>query len=107
MPTTVYLSSRCPSCDRLYRTIRRIGLGVTVVNIDDGRTIEGLTAVPTVVADGQVFVGTKAFEWVQGYEANVPLDAYATVLGQGDCDGLSYTDLESGDTVDATQFSYL
>jgi glutaredoxin len=103
MGITVYVSSQCPNCDRLVKTLRRLKLKATLVNIDQ-TPVNGLTAVPTVVDGRQTMVGTKAFEWLQSYESEMPLEEYATVLGEG-CGGLSYTDLESGDTVNSTLFT--
>ena len=88
-PPTVYISGQCPK--------------VNVVNVDQ-RRVNGLTAVPTVVEAGQSMVGTKAFEWLQAFEAQIPLDAYATVLGEGD-GGLAYTDLDTDETMAATLFT--
>ncbi len=103
MGTTVYISGQCPNCDRLLKTLRRLKLPIKVVNIDQ-TPVGGLTAVPTVVDDGRVMVGTQAFEWVQGYESRLPLEAYATVLGEGAA-GLSYTDLETDETVSDPLFT--
>lgn len=102
MGTHVYVSGQCPNCDRFLKSLRRLKLKVKVVNVDHTR-VEGLSAVPTVVEGTQMMTGTKAFEWLQSFEAQVPLDAYATVLGEGA--GLSYTDLESDETVEATLFT--
>jgi len=103
--TTVYVSSRCPNCTRLVKTIRRLQLpGITLIDVDH-TPVNGLKAVPTVVdTQGSVMVGTQAFEWLQGHEARLPLEAYATTLGAGD-GGLSYTDLETDETVEAALFT--
>jgi len=103
MSTVVYVSSQCPNCDRFVKSLRRLQLDAKVVNID--RTpVNGLTAVPTVSSGGRVLVGTAAFEWLQGYEAKLPLDAYAMTLGEGE-GGLSYTDLETEETMASTLFT--
>lgn len=99
----VYVSAQCPSCDRLLKTMKRLNVRARVVNVDTQR-VDGLTAVPTVVSDGQVLTGTAAFEWVQAFESSLPLDAYAMVTGSG-LGGLSYTDLESDETIDACPFT--
>lgn len=103
--TTVYVSSRCPNCARLVKTVQRLKLpGVSVVDIDH-TPVNGLKAVPTVVdAKGTVMVGTQAFEWLQGHESRLPLESYATTLGEGD-GGLSYTELETDETVNAALFT--
>ena len=103
MTTVVYVSSQCPNCDRFVKSLRRLQIDSKVVNIDRA-PVNGLTAVPTVVVSGQVMVGTAAFEWLQGFEAKLPLEAYATVLGEG-CGGLSYTELESEETMGSTLFA--
>jgi glutaredoxin len=103
MGTVVYVSMQCPNCLRLLKTLDKLQLKVKVINIDRTR-VDGLTAVPTVNDRGTVHVGTKAFEWVQAYESQVPLEAYATVLGEG-AGGLSYTDLDTDETVASTLFT--
>ena len=101
--TTVYVSGQCPNCDRFLKTLRRFDFKVKVVNIDH-HPVDGLSAVPTVVSGREVHVGTKAFEWLQSFEAQLPLEAYATVLGEG-AGGLTYTDLETDETMDAALFT--
>lgn len=101
--TIVYISGQCPNCDRFLKTMRRLQLKVTVINVDHTR-VDGLTAVPAVVDRGTMMTGTKAFEWLQSFESQVPLEAYATVLGEGSA-GLTYTDLETDETVDAAPFT--
>lgn len=103
MGTVVYVSMQCPNCLRLLKTLDKLKMRVKVVNIDRVQ-VNGLTAVPTIIENGQSYVGTKAFEWIQGYEANLPLEAYATVLGEG-AGGLTYTDLETDETVESTLFT--
>jgi hypothetical protein len=100
---TVYVSGQCPNCDRFLKTLRRLQLKVKVVNVDQTH-VNGLSAVPAVVDQGIAMTGTKAFEWLQSFESQVPLEAYATVLGEGSA-GLTYTDLETDETVDAAPFT--
>ena len=99
----VYVSGQCPNCDRFIKTVRRLKLKVEIVNIDN-RKVDGLSAVPTVVEGTRVMVGTKAFEWLQSYESKLPLEAYATVLGEG-VGGLSYTDLDTDETRGSSLFT--
>ena len=102
---TVYYSPQCPSCVRFMKTVQRLEVDVAAVDVSQ-TPVRGLTAVPTVVTThNQTLVGTKAFEWLQTFEANRPLTAYATVLGEGCGSGLSYTDLDSDETVATTPFS--
>jgi glutaredoxin len=103
MGTHVYVSMQCPNCLRLLKTLDKLQMRVKVINIDQIQ-VQGLTAVPTVRDNGQTYVGTKAFEWVQAYESTLPLEAYATVLGEG-AGGLTYTDLETDETVESTLFT--
>ena len=100
---TVYVSRQCPNCERFLKTLRRLQLKVKVVNVDQTH-VNGLSAVPAVVDQGIAMTGTKAFEWLQSFESQVPLEAYATVLGEGSA-GLTYTDLETDETVDAAPFT--
>lgn len=104
MPVVVYVSEHCPNCARLLKTLERLQLRATVVDVGRSARVPALTAVPTVVDDGTTYVGTKAFEWANGLESTMPLDAYATVLGEG-AGGLSYTDLETDETVASTLFT--
>lgn len=106
--TVVYVSSQCPNCDRLLKILNRIQLNVRIIDVDRQR-VEGLTAVPTIVlgnhhGQNRVMVGTAAFEWLQTFESKLPLEAYATVLGES-ANGLSYTELDSGETIDASPFT--
>lgn len=104
MAATVYWSPQCPSCVRFMKSAERMGVSLNAVDITQS-PVNGLTAVPTVVTpQGQTLVGTKAFDWLRAYEGNVPLTSYATVLGEG-CGGLSYTELDSEETVAATNFA--
>lgn len=102
MAPTAYVSGQCPNCIRFVKSAQRLGLTMKIVNIDTVR-VQGLTAVPTVVDNNKTMVGTEVFEWLQGFEANLPLDAYATVLG--DPVGLSYTDLENDESVQPLAFT--
>jgi|Laugresbdmm110sn_1035088.scaffolds.fasta_scaffold13979_5 hypothetical protein len=99
----VYVSGQCPNCDRFLKTVRRLKLKIEIVNIDN-RKVDGLSAVPTVVEGTRVMVGTKAFEWLQSHESKLPLEAYATVLGEG-AGGLSYTDLDTDESMASTLFT--
>lgn len=105
MGATAYLSARCPNCDRMSKTLRRLDVKDVKIVYVDGKQIPGLTAVPTIVDGNNVpHVGTKAFEWLQTYEASVPLEAYATVLGQG-TGGLTYSMFDTDETIATTPFS--
>ena len=102
---TVYYSPQCPSCVRFMKTVQSLHMDVQAVDVSTV-PVNGLTAVPTVVTvQGQTLVGTKAFEWLHGFEANRPLTEYATVMGEGCGFGLTYTDLGSDETVDTAPFS--
>lgn len=101
----IYVSQQCPNCIRLLDTIRRLQLKVRVVDIDVHVPQHQISVVPTVITDqGQTKTGTDAFEWLQTFESHMPLESYATVLGEGE-GGLSYTDIESNETVNATNFT--
>jgi len=100
---TVYWSPQCPNCVRFLKSAERLGVACNAIDVSVAR-VGGLTAVPTVVMrDGSTRVGTEAFEWLRGFEAEMPLTSYATVMGEG-AGGLSYTDLESDEPVAATPF---
>lgn len=99
---TAYVSAQCPNCIRFIKSAQRLGLTLKVVNIDTV-AVQGLTAVPTVVDANKTMVGTEVFDWLQTFESNLPLEAYAMVMGQ--CTGLSYTDLETDDCVEPLPFT--
>jgi thiol-disulfide isomerase/thioredoxin len=81
MVALVYVSNQCPNCQRLLEQLQwlqqsDLKLAIKIVNID-AQQVSGLTAVPTVVENREVYVGTRAFEWLQNFDAHVPLNAYA------------------------------
>lgn len=81
MSTLVYVSTQCPNCERLLEQLQwlkksKLKLKYQVVDVNE-HTVAGLTAVPTVVVGREVYTGTRAFEWIQQFDAEVPLDAYA------------------------------
>jgi len=100
----IYVSQQCPNCIRLLQTIQRLHIESHIINIDYEAPHHQISAVPTVISDEGVKTGTDAFEWVQAFEAQMPLESYATILGEG-LGGLSYTDIESDETVNATNFT--
>jgi len=93
----VYISSQCPNCTRLLHGLHRVPSlrgKYRVIDIDtlapDQRA--SLEFVPTVVVQGQHFVGSKAFEYLKQYDGEVELEpmglgtgalAYADVGGDG------------------------
>lgn len=89
---TVYYSPRCPNCTRFIDGLRRSPSAresVNVVNIDT-TAVRGVDFVPTVVlSDGQVFVGTKAFEWLREHVTDTDLAPAASASG------LAFSDLSS------------
>jgi protein-disulfide isomerase len=81
MVTMVYVSPQCPNCERLLEQLQwlkktDLKLNIRVVDINNAQ-VSGLTAVPTVVEGRDVYIGTRAFEWIQQFDAEVPLAAYA------------------------------
>lgn len=101
-----YVSQQCPNCTRFIKIIQRLRMeNVSFVNIDAQAPRHPIRSVPSIVTDqGDVKEGTEAFTWLQQFEETLPLEAYATVLGAGD-GGLTYTDLESDETIDTTPFT--
>jgi hypothetical protein len=101
----VYVSQQCPNCIRLLDTIQRLQLRIRIIDIDVQAPRHQISVVPTVITEqGRTKTGTDAFEWLQAFEAEVPLDAYATVTGEGE-GGLPYTDMESNQTEHASNFT--
>jgi hypothetical protein len=101
-----YVSQQCPNSIRFVKIIRRLKLeDVQLYNVDEQPPRHSIHAVPSVVTPGGIKTGTEAFEWLQQYENRLPLEAYATVLGEGGAGELAYTSLDDDETVNPTQFS--
>jgi hypothetical protein len=95
MVATVYVSSQCPNCARFLEQLEwlqsaHLKIPIRTVNID-GQRVDNLTAVPTVVDGKDVHVGTRAFEWLQAFDAQVPLSAYADFSKDAEDDELPFT----------------
>ena len=103
----VYVMSDCPNCTRFLASLRRLPVRAKVVDVRTARHLpEGLQAVPTVVgADGVLRSATAAFEWLHAQEHLVPLDEYATVMGQGSLGGLDCADFATEQTVSSDPFA--
>lgn len=101
-----YVSNQCPNCIRFMKIVRRLGLeDVELYSVDERPPQHNIHAVPSVVTSQGVKTGTEAFEWLHQYESKLPLEAYATVMGEGDAGELQYTSLEDDEMVNPTQFS--
>lgn len=101
-----YVSRQCPNCIRFVKIIRRLNLDdVELYNVDERPPQHNIHAVPTLVTSQGIKTGTDAFEFLQQYESTLPLEAYATVLGEGGAGELSYTSLDDDETVNPSQFT--
>ena len=82
--TVVYVSSKCPNCQRFLDSLRGIPSlqqTVRVHNIDHAPA-SGVEFVPTLVdSGGQSHVGAKAFQWLQQFQGE--RDYEAVSLGTG------------------------
>lgn len=88
MAITVYTSSNCPNCIRLLETIERIpSLRGAMTNVDVDRLPPpdlsrlGLSAVPTLVAQGRQHVGKAAFEYLAQFNGEMELEAVSLGVG--------------------------
>jgi glutaredoxin len=88
MSIVIYTSSNCPNCTRLLATLRRIpslagkASVVEVGAMDPNRlAAQGITAVPTIVAQGRPHVGKAAFEYLSQF--NDELEIESVSLGTG------------------------
>lgn len=88
MSLTVYTSSNCPNCMRLLETLERIPSlrgSTAVVDVDrlpppDVSRL-GLSAVPTLVAQGRQHVGKAAFEYLSQFNGEMELEAVSLGVG--------------------------
>jgi hypothetical protein len=92
MATLIY-SAQCPNCTRFIESLDRVPSGAGVKRIEVSRLppemYQRVAAVPTLVLEnGQQLVGSKAFEWLKQFDAEVELD------GWGGGNGLAYAPLE-------------
>jgi len=101
-----YVSRQCPNCIRFIKIIRRLNLDdVQLYNIDEHAPRHQIQAVPALVTSDGIRTGTQAFEYLQQYESTLPLEAYATVMGEGSAGELAYTSLDDDETVHPTPFA--
>lgn len=101
-----YVSQQCPNSIRFVKIIKRLNLDdVQLYNVDEKAPQHTIHAVPAVVTPQGIKTGTAAFEWLHQYENTLPLEAYATVMGEGGAGELAYTSLDDDETVNPTQFT--
>ena len=88
MSIVIYTSSNCPNCARLLATLRRIpslagkAPVVEVSSIDPQvLTTQGITAVPTIVAQGRPHIGKAAFEYLAQFNGELEIESVS--LGTG------------------------
>lgn len=88
MSIVIYTSQSCPNCGRLLDTYRRIpslagrASVVDVSTVDPNRlAASGITAVPTIVAQGQVHVGKAAFDYLSQFNGEMDIESIS--LGTG------------------------
>ncbi len=89
----VYVSGRCPNCNRFLDGLRRSVARASVQVIDvDQVPAQGVQYVPTVVvSSGQMLVGTKAFEWLREHDTDAELEPYSLAVTRG----LAFSDINS------------
>ncbi len=93
MHTLVY-ADQCPNCVRFIDALSRTSAATQVALVDVSRMSkaqrEQVTAVPALIVDnGTTLYGTKAFEWLKQFEADVELESF---VGNG---SLPFSDVNS------------
>lgn len=79
---TLVYSPQCPNCLRFMDALGRTTAARDVRLVDVSQLtdvqLQRVQAVPALVlAGGQTMYGTKAFEWLKQYEADVELESFA------------------------------
>jgi hypothetical protein len=104
--TTLVYSQQCTNCARFIDALKRTSAASAVTLVDVAQLtpqqLAGVQAVPALVtSQGQTLYGTKAFEWLKQYEADVELEGFAAAGGS-----LAFSDVGSmGYATFATEFS--
>lgn len=93
MHTLVY-AEQCPNCIRFIDALSRTSASSQVALVDVSRLSpqqrEHVSAVPALIVDGgTTLYGTKAFEWLKQFEADVELESFG---GNG---SLPFSDVNS------------
>lgn len=96
--SVAYVSQRCPNCTRFLETVRSIPSlqhSLRVVDIDQ-TPHPSIQYVPTVVdKNGTTLVGSKVFEWLQQFQAEVEYESMNMSFGD-----LSYGSINDGGAID-------
>lgn len=98
--------SQCPNCSRFIEALRRTSAAaqvrlVDVADVAPDRLV-GVTAVPALIlSDGSTLYGTKAFEWLKQFEADMQIDGFAGAAGGM----LAFSDLTEEGQYGATSFA--
>ena len=77
MSHLVYTSQSCPNCVRFLDALQRIPSmrGTRIVDVNDMQpqqiAASGLTAVPTLVVRGRMYVGKEAFEYLSQFNNEI------------------------------------
>lgn len=92
---TLLYSTQCPNCLRFIDALKRTSAAASVSLADvaslSPSQLASVQAVPALVlADGQTLYGTKAFEWLKQFEADVELEGFA-----GGGGALPFSDVEA------------
>lgn len=79
---TLVYSEQCPNCTRFIDALSRTSAASDVALVDvahlTAQQLARVQAVPALVLpSGQTVYGTKAFEWLKQFEADVELDGFA------------------------------
>lgn len=92
---TLLYSTQCPNCSRFIDALSRTSAAAETSLVDiatlNPTQLARVSAVPALVlSSGSTLYGTKAFEWLKQYEADVELDGF-----DGENGALAFSDVSS------------
>lgn len=92
---TLLYSTQCPNCARFLDALRRTPVAKDVAVVDvatlSDAQLTRVAAVPALVlARGETLYGTKAFEWLKAFEADVDVAGF-----DGENGALAFSDIDT------------
>ena len=103
---TLVYSQQCPNCSRfidaLGRTSAASGVSLVEVSTLNPTQLARVAAVPALVTpQGGTLYGTKAFEWLKQFEADMQIDGF-----DGENGALAFSDVSSAQSYATYAQSY-
>ena len=100
---TLVYSQQCPNCVRFIDALQRTSQAGQVAMVDVAQLgreqLASVAAVPALLTpEGQTMYGTKAFEWLKQYEADVELESFYGngSLAFSEVGGMGYATYDEG-----------